>query len=63
MAIMAGCYLIYSGNEHGYYMVMQKAPPVGTLWIWSVVEMDLALTMLHLVVVGAYTWWNGYGNF
>jgi hypothetical protein len=62
-AIAAGCWLMYAGNEYGYYQVMKRAPPLGTLWVWSVVEMDLLLILAHLAVVGGYTWWNDYGNF
>jgi hypothetical protein len=62
-AIVAGCWLMYAGNEFGYYHVMKRAPPLGTLWVWSVVEMDLTLIWAHLGVVVGYTWWNDYGNF
>jgi hypothetical protein len=63
LAVVAGCYLLYAGNEHGYYFVMRRAPPLGTLWVWSVVEMDLGFAVGHLAVVGGYAWWKGYGAF
>lgn len=62
-SIVAGCYLVYSGNKHGYFYVMKAAPPIGALWIWSVVEMDLAFAALNAVAVLGYIWWNGFEFF
>ncbi|KAF2398835.1 hypothetical protein EJ06DRAFT_531912 [Trichodelitschia bisporula] len=63
VAVASGVYLVYAGNVFGYYAVMKRAPPVGTLWVWSVVEMDLTLAVVHLPVVAGYMWWNGFGMF
>ena len=62
-SIVAGCYLVYSGNKHGYFHVMKAAPPVGTLWIWSVVEMSLPFAALSAISVFGYIWWNGFEFF
>lgn len=62
-SIVAGCYLVYSGNKHGYFYVMKAAPPVGTLWIWSVVEMTLPFAALSAVTVLGYIWWNSFEFF
>ncbi|KAL6709206.1 hypothetical protein ACN47E_002022 [Coniothyrium glycines] len=62
-SIAAGCYLIYSGNQHGYFYVMKAAPPVGALWVWSVVEMSLPYAALSVVGVFGYVWYNGFGLF
>ncbi|KAH7384156.1 hypothetical protein DE146DRAFT_217206 [Phaeosphaeria sp. MPI-PUGE-AT-0046c] len=62
-SIVAGCYLIYSGNNHGYFYVMKAAPPVGTLWIWSVIEMSLPFAALNAVAVLGYVWYNGFDYF
>ncbi|KAF2024073.1 hypothetical protein EK21DRAFT_79522 [Setomelanomma holmii] len=62
-SIVAGCYLIYSGNKHGYFNVMKAAPPVGTLWIWSVIEMSLPFAALNAATVLGYAWYNGFDYF
>jgi len=62
-SIIAGCYLIYSGNKHGYFNVMKAAPPVGTLWIWSVVEMSLPYAALSAGTVLGYVYYNGFDYF
>jgi hypothetical protein len=62
-SIVAGCFLVYSGNKHGYFNVMKAAPPVGTLWIWSVVEMSLPYAALNAAAVLGYVWYNGFDYF
>ena len=60
IGVGAGCYLIYSSNELGYFAVMKRAPPLGTLWIWSVVEMKLSFALANIAVVGVFFWQGGY---
>ncbi|KNG46656.1 hypothetical protein DDE82_006568 [Stemphylium lycopersici] len=62
-SIAAGCYLVHAGNKHGYFYVMKSAPPVGTLWIWSVVEMSLPFAASSALAVFGYIWWNGFDFF
>ncbi|KAF2678590.1 hypothetical protein K458DRAFT_137342 [Lentithecium fluviatile CBS 122367] len=61
--IATGCYLVYSANEHGYFYVMKAAPPVASLGIWSVVEMDVLYAAANAAIVFGYGWWNGYAFF
>ncbi|KAF2138754.1 uncharacterized protein K452DRAFT_290403 [Aplosporella prunicola CBS 121167] len=63
IACAGGCYCVYVGNTFGYFAVMKQTPPVGTLWIWSVVEMQKWYALTSIIVVGLYTLWNGYGFF
>ena len=63
MSVGAGCYLIYSSNEEAYFAVMKRAPPLGTLWVWSVIEMRLGFAVGSLITVGAYFWQGGYTIF
>ena len=63
VCVSAGSYMIYSGNHYGYFAVMKRAPPVGTLWIWSVVEMQLVYAVVSLALVGIYVWFSGLKPF
>jgi hypothetical protein len=63
VSVIAGCYLVYSANQHGYFFVMKTAPPIGSLWLWSVVEMSLVYAVPSCVVVIGYMWWNGFDAF
>jgi hypothetical protein len=60
MSIAAGCYIVKAVNVYGYYFVMKKTPPLGTLWIWAVIEMGLVESLLSLAGVYAYTWYYGH---
>ncbi|KAF2126547.1 hypothetical protein P153DRAFT_297801 [Dothidotthia symphoricarpi CBS 119687] len=62
-SVVAGCYLVFSGNQNGYFYVMKAAPPLGVLWIWSVVEMELPYAVASMAVVCGYVWWNGFQVF
>lgn len=62
-SVLAGCSLVYSGNKHGYFFVMKSAPPLGTLWIWSVVEMSLPYAAFSAAAVMGYIWYNGFTFF
>ncbi|EPE04015.1 hypothetical protein F503_04863 [Ophiostoma piceae UAMH 11346] len=58
---LAGCYLIHITNNYGYIAVMEQAPPLGCLWVWSVIEMDLAWAVSSLAIAGAFMKLKGYG--
>ncbi|KAK7733062.1 hypothetical protein SLS53_008391 [Cytospora paraplurivora] len=60
MSLVAGCYLIYISNEYSYMAVLKQAPPVGALWVWSVIELNLGLAVLSLVGSGLFFWRGGY---
>lgn len=63
MANMTGCYLIRLTNAEGYMAVMKNAPSVGTLWVWSVIEMGLAGALVGVTGPLVYAWYYGYGIF
>jgi hypothetical protein len=63
VSVTAGCYMVYSGNKHGYFFVMKAAPPIGALWIWSVVEMSLPYAAASAMAVFGYLWWNQFNFF
>ncbi|KAI5251523.1 hypothetical protein E4T42_04165 [Aureobasidium subglaciale] len=63
IAISSGCYMIYAGNTYDYFAVMKQAPPLGTLWIWSVIEMKLGYALASIVVDVGFLLWNGYTIF
>ncbi|PSR77813.1 hypothetical protein BD289DRAFT_377434 [Coniella lustricola] len=60
-SLAAGCYLIHITNKYSYMAVLKQAPPVGCIWVWTILELDLSLAVFSLT--GAYTffWAKGYG--
>ncbi|KAG9240347.1 hypothetical protein BJ878DRAFT_297639 [Calycina marina] len=59
-AIFAGCYLIHISNTYGYYAVMKQAPPIGCLWIWSVIELDVQWAASSLIFCAVFLKYGGY---
>ncbi|CRK15571.1 hypothetical protein BN1708_002784 [Verticillium longisporum] len=60
MSVTAGCYLIYITNTFGYLAVMKKAPTLGCLWVWAVIELPLGPAAASLVICAAFLWQGGY---
>ncbi|KAL9105479.1 MAG: hypothetical protein Q9227_009359 [Pyrenula ochraceoflavens] len=61
LANVCGCYLITLTNDRGYYAVMKRAPSIGTLWVWSVLELGLYGAVGGVAGPAAYALWYGYG--
>ncbi|KAI1435140.1 hypothetical protein GGR50DRAFT_348385 [Xylaria sp. CBS 124048] len=57
---ISGCYLIHITNAYGYLYVMKRSPPLGCLWIWSIIELNLPWALLSLSVTGGYFYQGGY---
>ena len=60
IGVAVGCYTIHITNVYDYFFVMKQAPPLGTLWIWSVIEMRLPYAAASVAVDMGYLWWMGY---
>ena len=64
LAILLGVKLMDITNEAPYYAVMKRAPAIGTLWVWSILEVPLGASILGaLGPLGWGLWWKGYGLF
>jgi hypothetical protein len=64
VAVLLGSKLMTMTNEDTYYAVMKRAPAIGTLWVWSILEIPVgaaALGALGPLIWGV--WWKGYGIF
>lgn len=61
MAIIAGAWLVKASNDDPYLAVMKKAPALGTLWVWGVVELRWEIAVGCLATTGGWSWWKGYG--
>lgn len=52
--------MIYITNEYSYYAVLKRAPPLGVIWIWSVIELNLVCAVESLLTCVAFSLWGGY---
>ena len=60
MSVSAGCYLITITNEYSYYHVLKQAPPLGVLWIWATIELDLSWALWSVGLCVVWLKSNGY---
>ncbi|KAK2754550.1 hypothetical protein FQN54_006951 [Arachnomyces sp. PD_36] len=64
LACYLGFRLIVITNDSGYYAVMKRAPPIGTLWVWCVLEMSPGASLLAFLLPLVYgIMWEGYNLF
>lgn len=56
----SGCYLIDISTNYGYLYVMKRSPPIGCLWVWSVIELNLSPALVSLAIVGGFFYQGGY---
>lgn len=59
-SVAAGCWMVKATNRYAYYAVMKRAPQVGSLWVWTVIEMDKEWALLSLLTVFGWGWYSGY---
>ncbi|KAL1847041.1 hypothetical protein Plec18170_008817 [Paecilomyces lecythidis] len=61
LAVALGVKLVSLTNEAGYYAVMKRAPSIGTLWVWSILELSVGAAAIGVIVPLAWgVWWMGY---
>lgn len=59
-ACIVGCYVVRVTNEEPYIAVLRRIPPLGSLWLWTVVEMEARWALASVGVVVVYLWLNGF---
>lgn len=64
LAVFLGVKLMTITNNAPYYAVMKRAPAIGTLWVWCILEVPLGASLLGaLGPLGWGVWYKGYGIF
>lgn len=61
MSLACGAWLVHTTNRDAYLATMAKAPSLGTLWVWSVVELRWEVAMATVAAVAAWAAAMGYG--
>ncbi|WWC61979.1 uncharacterized protein I303_104566 [Kwoniella dejecticola CBS 10117] len=57
-SIFSGCRLIWLVNKASWSVVTAQAPPMGTMWILTIVQLPLSRAVLVLGTVAAWIWWE-----
>jgi hypothetical protein len=64
VAAVLGAHLVAITNGDPYYAVMKKAPAVGTIWIWCILELSFGAAVLGALGPLIWgVWWMDYGIF
>jgi hypothetical protein len=62
LAIFLGAKLLAMTNNEPYYAIMKRAPSIGTLWVWSILEIPVGAAVLGALGPMIWgVWWKGYG--
>ncbi|KAF7331984.1 hypothetical protein MKEN_00078700 [Mycena kentingensis (nom. inval.)] len=54
----SGSRMLFLLKRSSYLINMQQTPPLITLWIYAVIQMDLGLAVANLLSVAAFCWWK-----
>ncbi|KAG0147659.1 hypothetical protein CROQUDRAFT_61480 [Cronartium quercuum f. sp. fusiforme G11] len=58
LSAIGGSYMVHIMNKFSYLLVMKQTPALGTLWIYSVVRMELREAVISLCIVAGWCWYN-----
>ncbi|KAF8897454.1 hypothetical protein BD779DRAFT_1490944 [Infundibulicybe gibba] len=59
LSILVGPRMIYLINHASWLVNMRQCPPLATLWVYTIVQLDLGPAVLNLITVGGFVWWKG----
>ncbi|KAA1466199.1 hypothetical protein DENSPDRAFT_830957 [Dentipellis sp. KUC8613] len=59
LALAAGIRLIYLVNYGNWLMNIQQCPPIATVWVLTIIQLELGPAVTSLVGVGLWVWWSG----
>ncbi|KAJ7179909.1 hypothetical protein C8R43DRAFT_971072 [Mycena crocata] len=58
MGSAAGSRMLFLIKRGSYLVNMRQCPPLVTLWVYIVIQLDLGLAVLNLTLVGGFCWWK-----
>ncbi|KAH8999293.1 hypothetical protein EDB92DRAFT_1833448 [Lactarius akahatsu] len=59
LSVLSGTRMIYQVNYSNWLLNMQQCPPIGTIWVYTVLQLDLGPAALALSTVAVWVWWTG----
>lgn len=63
MSAIGGSYMVYTVNFASYTKILHQMPALGVLWVWAVWMLPLGKAVLSLLIVAAFSWYNGLDFF
>lgn len=58
ISVGVGSRMLWLLNNASWLVNMRQCPPLATVWIYTVLQLDLELAVGSLVVVGGFVWWK-----
>ncbi|KAH9999340.1 hypothetical protein BJV77DRAFT_976748 [Russula vinacea] len=59
LSVASGTRMIYQVNYSNWRVNMQQCPPLGTIWVYTVLQLDLGPAVIALSAVAFWVWWTG----
>ncbi|KAF6762698.1 hypothetical protein DFP72DRAFT_564463 [Ephemerocybe angulata] len=63
VSFLSSTRMIWLINRGNYRVNMKQDPPLATLWVYTIVHLDLGPAVLSLVTTGSFVWWKGLTRF
>jgi hypothetical protein len=63
LSVVAGTRMLYLLKRGSWLVNMKQSPPLATIWVYTIVQLELGAAFLNLVVVGGWLWWKGISLF
>ncbi|CCM05648.1 uncharacterized protein FIBRA_07878 [Fibroporia radiculosa] len=58
LSVVVGPRLVYLINRASWRVVMKQCPPLATLWVYAVLQLDLGPATLNMIIVGSWMWYK-----
>ncbi|KIY46659.1 hypothetical protein FISHEDRAFT_46990 [Fistulina hepatica ATCC 64428] len=59
LSVFVGSRLLWLLARGRWLVVIRQCPPLATVWIYTIVQLDLGLAVFNLVVCAIYVWYKG----
>ncbi|KAF8974229.1 hypothetical protein BDZ97DRAFT_1751072 [Flammula alnicola] len=58
ISVLVGSRMLYLIDNASWLVNMKQCPALATIWIYTIVQLDLELAVVSLLTVGAFVWWK-----
>ncbi|KAF9469117.1 hypothetical protein BDZ94DRAFT_1245397 [Collybia nuda] len=58
LSVLVGARMLYLINWGSWLVNMRQCPALATIWVYTVVQLDLGPAVVALAIVGGYVWWQ-----
>ncbi|KAF8076299.1 hypothetical protein FPV67DRAFT_409432 [Lyophyllum atratum] len=59
LGVLSGSRMLYLLDRGSWLVNMRQCPPLATVWVYTIVQLDLLPAVFSLGVISMYVWWQG----